>query len=360
MKSSHFRFTSLGIFALCFGYFLFYIPFSMMTKMITRGLFDGMNGVGIEGFELQPMVIVISTVCMLTFITAAGWWKYMTHSSVLGISLPRPQWFTFISGICMGGQIITTVLAYTFQGVSIVFVMLLMRGGVLIMAPVVDLIARRKRKIYWPSWVAACLSLMAVLIAFAEQAGTAMTVVATVDVGLYLLGYFFRLLFMSNRAKTEDPIEKRRFFAEEQVTANIVLLLTLLVVGLIGSRMDPQSIPGMIWSGFSTVPFLGYFPQIIIIGVSSYAVGLLGSLIYLDQRENTFTVPANRASSVLAGLVATSLLAFFFGRRFPGPFQLIAVGLVIGAIFFLYYRSISPLPLGRGFEGRGRKQSEPI
>ena len=34
--------------------------------------------------------------------------------------------------------IVTTTLAYTFEGVSIVFMMLLMRGGVLGIAPVVD------------------------------------------------------------------------------------------------------------------------------------------------------------------------------------------------------------------------------
>jgi len=67
---------------------------------------------------------------MLSFITLARWWKYATHFTVLGISLPRPQWFTFISGVLTSGRSSRRLLAYTFEGISIVFMMLLMRGGV--------------------------------------------------------------------------------------------------------------------------------------------------------------------------------------------------------------------------------------
>lgn len=164
------KLAALGIAALCFGYGATYIPFSMMTKMITRGLFSGMDGIGFSGFEIQPMVGISTAITMYIFLTVSGWWKYATHSKILGISFPRPQWFTFISGICTAGIIVTTILAYTFHGISIVFAMLLMRGGVLILAPIVDSIAkRRKRKIYWPSWLAASLSFGALVAAFPEK-----------------------------------------------------------------------------------------------------------------------------------------------------------------------------------------------
>lgn len=331
---------SLGIAALCFGYFASYVPYSMMTKMITKGLFSGMNNVGLSGFQIQPIAVLGSLTGMFTFITLAGWWKYATHSKLLGISFPRPQWYTFISGVCTSGQIITTTLAYTFDGISIVFAMLLMRGGVLVMAPIIDTVARRrKRRIYWPSWVAAGLSLGALVVAFAGKAGTAMTVVAAIDISLYLFVYFFRLLFMSNRAKSEDVAERRRYFTEEQLVANLVLISALFVIGLVGRTMGAESIPGMIWSGFSRLPFEGYFLTIFIIGIFSYGTGLFGSLIYLDKRENTFTVPANRSASIVAGVVATYLLAIFFHQRSPTMHQLIGVALILGAVFFLAYRA---------------------
>lgn len=335
------KLAAFGIAALCFGYGATYIPFSMMTKMITRGLFQGMDGVGFSGFEIQPMVAISTALAMYTFLTISGWWKYATHSKILGIRVPRPQWFTFISGVCTAGIIITTILAYTFEGISIVFAMLLMRGGVLVLAPIVDtIVKRRKRKIYWPSWVAALFSLGALVAAFAGKASSAITVIAAIDIALYIFCYFFRFLFMSNRAKSENVEERKRYFAEEQMTANTVLPIAIFIVALFGSQMSPESIPGKFWLGFTTFPTQGYLVHAALIGIFSCGIGIFGNLIYLDKRENTFTVPANRSSSILAGVIATYLLAIFWGQKYPSMHQLIGVVLILFAIFFLSYRNI--------------------
>lgn len=340
-NSLHARLVSFGIFALCFGYFASYIPYSMMTKMITKGLFSGMDGVGFSGFEIQPAVGLSSVVGIFLFITLAGWWKYATHSKVLGISIPRPQWFTLVSGIFLSGQIVTTTLAYTFSGISIVFAMLLMRGGVLAMAPVVDLVARRrKRKIYWPSWLAAALSFGALFLSFTGDTSVAMTTVAAIDISIYLFVYFFRLYFMSSRAKSEDVDEKKRYFVEEQTSANIVLFIFLIVWGLVGSKMAPETMSAKIWQGFVEFPNKGYLFHAILIGTFSLGSGIFGSLIFLDRRENTFTVPANRCASVIAGVVATYLLAILYGQNYPPARDLIGVALILGAIVFLAYRSV--------------------
>lgn len=333
--------ASFGIAAFCFGYFASYIPYAMGVKMISKGLFAGMNGTGFSGFEIAPATAIASFVSMYLYITFARWWKFATHSKVFGISVPRPQWFTFISGMCTAGIIITTTLSYAFSGISIVFAMLLMRGGVLILAPMVDLIARkRKRNIYWPSWVASILSLGALIVAFMEKAGTALTVVAAIDIGIYMLSYFIRFIFMSNKAKSPDEAEKKRFFVEEQMVANPFLLVFLLVVGFIGSGMAPDSLPHKIWDGFTTFTASGYFFYAFMIGVFSYGTGLFGSLILLDKREHTFCVPANRCSSIVAGVVASYLLAIFYGQRYPSINEMIGVVMILFAIVFLSYRSV--------------------
>ncbi|MFH1653644.1 MAG: hypothetical protein ABIE74_06275 [Pseudomonadota bacterium] len=332
--------AACGIAALCFGYFASYVPYSMMTKMVTKGLFTGMDGTGYSGFAIQPIAVLGSFVAMYLFITLKGWWKFATQWKVGGISLPRPRWFTFLSGLCTAGIIVTTTLSYSFSGISIVFAMLLMRGGVLIIAPVVDLFSRRKRKIYWPSLVASFLSVGALLVAFSGNAGTAMTTVAAIDIACYLGCYFLRLTFMSNKAKSNDIAEKRRFFTEEQMVANPVLLVALLIVGLIGSTMSPDSMPGLIWTGFSKVPFEGFFFTVLLIGIFSYGTGLFGSLIFLDKREHTFCAPANRCSSIVSGVIATYLLAIFYGQKYPSTLQIIGVALIIGAILFLMYRAV--------------------
>jgi drug/metabolite transporter (DMT)-like permease len=145
---------------------------------------------------------------------------------------------------------------------------------------------------------------------------------------------------MSSRAKSDDAAEKKRFFAEEQMTANTVLPIALLIIGLVGSQMGAATIPGKIWSGWTAFPTQGYLLHAFLIGIFSCGIGICGNLIYLDKRENTFTVPANRASSIMAGVIATYLLAIFFDQRFPSVHQLIGVLLIIGAVFSLSYRSI--------------------
>jgi hypothetical protein len=341
VRDIHKRVAAMGVAALCLGYFASYVPYSMMTKMITSGLFKGMDGVRFSGFEIQPVVVLGSAISMYLFITFRGWWKYATQFKIFGLSLPRPQWFTFISGLCTAGQIVTTTLAYTFEGISIVFAMLLMRGGVLVIAPIVDVVARkRKRKIYWPSWMASILSLAAILGVLFGKVSTAMTLVAACDIGIYLFVYFFRLFFMSNRAKSDDSGEKKGYFTEEQLVANISLLVILFLVGLVGAGMSSETIPAKVWAGFTQFPFKGYFLTAFLIGVFSYGTGLFGTLIFLDKRENTFTVPANRASSIIAGALATYLLAIFYGQKYPDMDQLTSVVIIIVAIAFLAYRSI--------------------
>lgn len=354
--------ASFGIAALCFGYFATYVPYTLFTKMITEGLFTGMDGKGFNGFVIQPVVVLGSTAAMFSFITLARWWRYATHFTLLGVSLPRPQWFTFISGVLTSGQIITTTLAYTFEGISIVFMMLLMRGGVLILAPMVDLAARkRRRKIYWPSWIASALSVGALVVAFAQKASTEMTIVAAVDVSLYLFVYFFRLFIMSNRAKSSDADELKRYFVEEKMVDGPVLLTAIFLIGLLGISAAPESIAHQFWQGFVSYPFQGYFWEAFVIGVFSTGTGLFGTLIFLDKRENTFTVPANRVSSIFAGIVSTYLLAILFGKRYPNAYELVGAALIILAILFLMYRTViekrSPAP-GRSPEAAGRRRPE--
>lgn len=341
MKKMYAWVVALGIAGPCLGYFLSYVPYSMMTKMATSGLYSGMDGKGFTGFAIQPIMVGAGFITAFACITMLGWWKYATQFRLGKLSLPRPQWFTLVSGICLSGQIITTNLAYTFQGVSIVFAMLLMRGGVLAMAPIVDIAARkRKRKIYWPSLVASALSIGALIVSFSGGSSTTMSIVCAVDIGIYIFVYFFRLLFMSNRAKSHDDAETKRYYVEEQMVASPVLFSSLLVMGLFGANMDPSTMMGQVWSGFVTIPYQGYFWMIFLTGVLMFGTGIFGTFIFLDKRENTFTVPASRCSSVIAGVVASYLLATYYGQKLLPASELIGVALIVGAIVFLAYRSV--------------------
>lgn len=335
------KFAAFGIAAFCFGYFASYVPYSMMTKMLTSGLFAGMNGEKFTGFQILPAVSTATFLSMYVYLTLSGWWKFSNRRTFGSFSMPFPRWYTFISGVCTAGVIVTTTLAYTFEGISIVFAMLLMRGGTLVIAPIVDLIAvKRKRKIFWPSWVAAGLSLVALLMTFSGKNGTKLSLVAGINIACYLTSYFMRFFFMSNWAKSDNTAEKKGFFTEEQMVANPVFWTSIMVTGLVGSQMDPASMPGQIWYGMANIGLNGFFWHAFLIGVFSYGTGMFGSLIFLDPRENTFTVPASRISSVFAGVISTYALAIFYGSKYPPTSELMGMGLLVIAIMFLSYHSI--------------------
>jgi hypothetical protein len=339
------RAFDLGIWGFAAGYFLCYVPYASMTKAITSRtpMLPGIDE-PIAGLSLLPISVGASMVGMLGFITLMGWWQYAGRGRIAGREVPMPNRWTLLSGVCTAGVIGTTTLAYTFKGVSIVFMMLLMRGGLLIIAPVVDLFS--KRHVRWFSWVAVLLSLGALFTAFAEdlvwidgqpslEHGFALPLLAVIDVGIYLAAYFVRLRFMSRLAKSDDINARTRYFVEEQMVASPTLFVLLCVMAIIGSGDSGEAIR----AGFTDMSALSIV-YIAVIGVMSQGTGIFGGLILLDRRENTFCVPVNRSSSILAGIVATFGLYLLSSGRRPSTHELIGAALIITAILFL---TLAPL-----------------
>jgi len=151
---------------------------------------------------------------------------------------------------------------------------------------------------------------------------------------------------MSNRAKSTDENELKRYFVEERWWTGPSShgdLSRRLIGHQRGARIHRASV----LAGLLSFPSQGYFWAAFIIGGFSTGTGLFGTLIFLDKRENTFTVPVNRVASILAGLVSTYCLAIFFGKRYPSAYELIGAALIILAIVFLMYRTTMekrPLP----------------
>ena len=327
--------AAVSIWWFAFGYFACYVPYSALTKAVSSGWLEKMDGHGVAGFQLLPLSVGASMLGMFAFITAMGWWKYANHGD--GGKLPRPTGWTLASGICTSAIIATTTLAYTFDGISIVFMMLLMRGGVLILAPVVDAVSGRK--VRWFSGMALLFSLGALFVAFWEKKGFDITLIATIDVSVYLMSYFIRLQFMSRRAKSSDTKARTAYFVEEQMVASPFLFVLLVIAALIGQGEIMENIrAGFVDVGQSSILF-----EVIVIGLFSQGTGIFGGLILLDKRENTFCVPVNRSSSIMAGVIAsTSLWLIFDQASRPSYYQLAGAGLIIMAIVFLALPSLLP------------------
>lgn len=310
-----------------FGYFAFYVPYSALTKAVTSAQ-DG-DGPPVGGVELLPSSVMASVVTSAMFLVATGWWRRAGRTQWRGWAVPRPSRPTLISGLCASGIIATTTLSYTFEGISIVFVMLLMRGGVLIMAPVID--ALTGRRVRWFSWVALALSMASLLVA-STSASAMLTLIAALDIAAYLGFYFARLRLMSGSAKATDADTNLRFFVEEQLVSSPALLATLALAALAGND-DLRAGFTSYWSREDA--WAGP-----VIGVMSQGTGIFGALVLLDRRENAFCVPVNRASSILSGVVASFGLVLFIDASPPDGQKLIGAALVIAAMLFLSLPSV--------------------
>jgi hypothetical protein len=318
----------ISIWWFAFGYFACYVPYSALTKGLSDGAIAGLPHVA--GPAILPVSNLASMVGMASFISAVGWWKHAGRARLARFSFPCPNRYTFVSGLATATVIATTTLAYTFHGVSIVLMMLLLRGGVLVLAPIVDLLSRRQ--VRWYSWAALLLSLGALLVTFLAHAGFAITAAAGLDVICYVGAYFIRLRFMSRLAKAEDENASKRYFVEEQMVASPALVLFLALAALFA----PASFALPLRHGFSLLTASGATAAVlIVIGLLSQGTGIFGGLVLLDKRENSFCVPVNRASSLLAGTGAAFVVAALWHGKLPTWDELVGAGMLVTAILVL-------------------------
>ncbi|MFO0553400.1 MAG: hypothetical protein U0271_33765 [Polyangiaceae bacterium] len=316
--------SSIWLYA--FGYFAAYAPYTALTKSLTSGQLRGLPT--LSGMQILPLSTFASLLGMMVFLSAKRWWGFATHHQLLGKSLPGPTKLTFLSGLATAAIIATTTLSYTLKGTSILIMMLFMRGGVLVIAPIVDVLS--KREVRWQAWVALALSATALGIG---AGGGAFTIepLGAVVILLYLLGYFVRLRLMSRQAKSADPSQSRRFFVEEQMVATPAIVLFLVVMAAIGATPEMLEVR----RGFFDLGGSSGALVVFAIGVLSQGTGIFGALVLLDGRENAFCVPVNRASSVLAGVVASATLwLLLHGKPIPAR-ELAGAALLVGAIVLL-------------------------
>jgi protein-tyrosine-phosphatase len=327
MGSDKRRFT-LTIWWLALGYFVFYVPYLGSIKATVGGLWPGV-GAGVSGFRLLPAVVISTAVVLPVIVTLMGWWKYAGRRRVFGLGVPFPRPLVFLSGLGTAIIIGATTLIFTFNGVSIVFALVLMRGGVLIMGPVVDrLFGRRVR---WFAWAAFSVTVPAILIALADVNNYSLSALTAAIIVAYLAGYLLRIPCATWLAKSRDEATTYRYFVEEQLVAVVFLVAMPAAFALVGGGEIAselrQGFTGFFTSG-TTLPAL-------VIGALYACLYFFGTLIYLDCRENTYCIPLNRGSSLLAGLFASYVLTLFFGLTPPSGAQVFGAGLLVVALLLL-------------------------
>ncbi|WP_442680418.1 hypothetical protein ACSBM8_04270 [Sphingomonas sp. ASY06-1R] len=313
-------------------YFLAYLPNIVVTALLTR-LPNPALGRPLTGLETLPASLIINMILTYLFIWWSGWHRDAHGVMILGRRIPMPTRYTLLSGFGTALIIFTVPLSFTFEGVSIPFIQLLMRGDVLIIAPLIDLMFRRR--VRWWSWMALAMVAAAMLITLRSRGGLALPPLALVAVILYTFGYFVRLSVMTWVGKTGNPADVRRYFVEEKVLAlpiSIAVLGTLSAIGF--GNQSGQLYYGFVgvWSD-PVILWLGF------IAVTLTIVSILSVIILLDPRENAFCVPMERACSLVAGVAAAGLLAWGWNMPAPTGTELFACGVLVAAIVLL---SVAP------------------
>ena len=322
------RLTRLPIEAVTLLYMLTYVPYILITRALSTMPNEAL-GRPLTGLETLPAMLIMSAVLLIVFVWLSGWWRSAHRISVGPWRIPFPTKWTAVAGIGTSFLLFTVPLSLTFAGVSIPFIQLLMRGDVLIIAPLVDLLAGRK--VRWYSWVALGLVGIALALTLWERGGLHMPALAILAVVLYTLGYFMRLAAMTRVAKNDDENALRGYFVEEKIVAMPLAILALALV-----TISPLANQGtQINWGFVQVWTSSALPLLLLASVAFLGIAIFSALILLDPRENTFCVPFERAASILAGTASAYLLAFMFGLPVPTRMEVIGTILVIAAIALL-------------------------
>lgn len=318
----------LRIWWLALGYFSFYAPYSFLIKILTSKSWPGVT-TPVSGFRMLPAVVIATAIVLPLIVTFKGWWRYCSRREFKGRMLPIPPATIVLSGFGTAIIIATTTLTFTFTGVSILFALLLMRGGVLLIAPTVDFVFRRR--VRWFSWVAFGLTLPAVTLALIDVNNYHLTTLASLTIVAYLSGYLLRIPCLTSLAKQEDTEITRRYFVEESIVAMIFLVAIPATLALIGQGQIMLELR----QGFVELFASNITVPAMLVGALYASLYCFGTLIYLDSRENTFCIPLNRASSLLAGIVATYAVGLLLGQATPSQAQLGGAGLIMLALMFL-------------------------
>lgn len=343
------RNAGFGMLGLGIGYFVWYTPYSGLAKAMSAGLLTATNG-PVGGLVLLPAAALGTLVAMPLTLTILRWWHYSRRRTVGRVSLPLPGRETAMSAFWMALIVATTTLNFTFPGVSILLVLVLMRIGTLVLSPSVDLL--RYRKIHWYSAVAIGLCVVSAVIALADVDNYVLTIGAVASLLTYVVAYAGRFLIMSRHAKRGNSTTDRRYFVEEHMTTPVWQVAILAVVALAGS--------GPLREGFTTFLVSSAALPAFLIGVCYEGLFVFTSLIFLDRREYSFCMPVHVCASLLAGVVASFGLGVLFGAPPPSVAQFVAAAIVILAALMLSYPAIRARVAKSGVPAQAMRHRRPL
>ncbi|MEM9990083.1 MAG: hypothetical protein AAF723_11240, partial [Pseudomonadota bacterium] len=204
---------------LALGYGLAYIFFTLcvrLSDLVSHGPSDQFLEV-FPGFTLGFVPIIICT-CIFLAQRLSG-----EERQTLFSAIPVREVFSAVATV---GIALSTVLIIGAESISVLLALVLMRAGVLIISPLIDIL--HNRQVQRASYFALVLSLLAMVVAIGGKQGLSLTQTTMAVLLVYLTSYAVRLTFMVRGAKTPMAGARAVWFIREQViTATIMVILMI-------------------------------------------------------------------------------------------------------------------------------------
>lgn len=336
----------------CTGYFFLYIIFLIASKYFTDYVLQGTS----DPLILREMktrmnveFLVYSTIggnlLCLVIVFAFRWYKLKSNNMIkfAGMNIPAELLYIIPSGICTAVVIPTTTLMYTLP-ITVMVAMVIMRGSIIVISRIVDAIQIRqgilKKKVYFQEEMSVVFAILAVGVQLFFERGNAQFdfisyTPAVVILSSYITAYFIRLYIMNYYRNTRAkgvPQDNKGFFAVEQITASIVLLLVGL--GLYHfTNSDVKQI--VLFKESFVTPSINWSWEVIA-GVFFGAQAFLSVFLFMFKgRTATFSGLVNRLTSLIAGTASTLIVFYALGGKFPEQKDWVSLVFIFIAVVFL-------------------------
>jgi len=338
--------STAALIQLCIGYFVFYVITGVTVKYFLA------HGAGFPGLHGMEFLVYSTTGGMgitLAIVLALRWYRFPSDNrrQVGPFSIPYEFYYIIPSGVCTAVVVPTTTLLYSFDGISVMVAMVLMRSSVIVISRAVDEVQIRqgilKKKVYLEENIAVLIAILVVVTEITgpskggESPFTSLPVMVIFT--SYILAYSLRIYIM-NYYKNTRPHgatgSNKGFFAIEQIASTTTVALVVLVflllhatVGLSGPRIDPML------DGFLS-PDAKWAHWAVLAGTAFGIVSFFSVFIFMFKgRTATFAGLVNRITSLIAGTAATLVFALMFNGKYPHYMDWVNLGLIFVAVGFI-------------------------
>ena len=334
--------TTERLLQLSFSYFGLYVVTGFLAKYFASVL--GMDGNTYTVYNTIGGLLICNAVVL-----GWGWYKFKSSTRIkfLGMDMPKEFLYIIPSGICTAVIIPTTTLMYVLP-ISVMVAMIIMRASVIIISRAVDELQIRqgilKKTVYWEENLAVVFALAAVCIKFYYVRpgdfdflgnAAAMTILAS-----YLTAYSIRIYifnYYKNTRKPDAVYDTKGFFAVEQITSTLALLIAgaVFFYSINLPSADPKTFAFQFKDALVHTPKL--WKEGILSGLPFGFSAFFSVFLFMFKgRTATFAGLVNRLTSLIAGTTATLFVWWLIaGQKPPSGEDWLGLAAIFIAIFFM-------------------------